>query len=394
LKKRILPLVLAIGLVLTFCIPATSQAAKSVAEIDRQLKDLEQQKAEAKKKAESAKQQIGQLKTEKAQTTKDIQAIMTQLDETSAKLSDLTQKAADVSAELKDNAAKLDEVQGRVDDRDKLLKSRLRLIYMNGFSSYMEVLLSATSFSDFIDRASTLKSLVGQDQAIMAANIKDRNIAAEQKSKVETQLAEVKSLYAEANDVRQTLAAQEKEKEVKVASISKKEQELESISEDQEKLLVQFASKESALLREKAASGTFTYTGGKFGYPLPKPYPQTSGFGVRINPITGKAGEFHKGLDFGAPQGTSILAAENGVVIVAGWWSGYGNTVIIDHGNNTWTLYGHIRNDGIVVQKGQAVKRGQKIAEVGSTGNSTGNHLHFEVRINEKPVDPTSYLRK
>lgn len=93
-----------------------------------------------------------------------------------------------------------------------------------------------------------------------------------------------------------------------------------------------------------------------------------------------------------APQGTDIHAAEDGVVIVAEWWSGYGNTVVIDHGDGLWTLYGHIRNGGTVVHTGQTVKRGQKIAEVGSTGNSTGPHCHFEVRENNKPVNPMNYL--
>lgn len=117
----------------------------------------------------------------------------------------------------------------------------------------------------------------------------------------------------------------------------------------------------------------------------------SSNYGTRVHPISGQVKK-HTGVDLAAPQGTDIRAAEGGVVIVAEWWSGYGNTVIIDHGDNVWTLYGHIRNGGIKVEKGDKVKRGQKIAEVGSTGNSTGPHLHFEVRINGSPVDPSPYL--
>lgn len=117
----------------------------------------------------------------------------------------------------------------------------------------------------------------------------------------------------------------------------------------------------------------------------------SSGYGMRIHPITGVK-KNHTGVDLAAPQGTDIHAAQDGVVIVAEWWSGYGNTVIIDHGDNVWTLYGHIRSGGIKVEKGQQVKKGETIAEVGSTGNSTGPHLHFEVRINGNPVDPMPYL--
>ncbi|WP_037287316.1 M23 family metallopeptidase [Saccharibacillus sacchari] len=120
-------------------------------------------------------------------------------------------------------------------------------------------------------------------------------------------------------------------------------------------------------------------------------YRMSSGYGTRVHPITGKVKK-HTGVDMAAPQGTDIHAAEGGVVTVAQWWNGYGNTVVIDHGNGVWTLYGHIRDGGIAVSSGQTVSRGQKIAEVGSTGNSTGPHLHFEVRINGEPVNPVPYL--
>jgi murein DD-endopeptidase MepM/ murein hydrolase activator NlpD len=270
---------------------------------------------------------------------------------------------------------------------------------MNGFVSYMDVLLSATSFSDFLSRLDALKSIVNQDKEILASNKKDRETVALKKEQTEKQLAQVKLLYEQADQVRDELQAKEKEKEVKIASLSKMEKDLEHISEENEKLLIQFAAQEAALQAKKRAaskantSNVFTYSGGKFGFPLASKAPLTSDFGTRVNPVTGQKGEFHKGIDFGAPGGTSILAAENGVVIVASWWSGYGNTVILDHGNGVWTLYGHIRNDGIVVKKGDSVKRGQKIAEVGSTGQATGNHLHFEVRKNEQPIDPKPFLR-
>ncbi|MGO4373532.1 M23 family metallopeptidase [Paenibacillus sp. MCAF20] len=98
-------------------------------------------------------------------------------------------------------------------------------------------------------------------------------------------------------------------------------------------------------------------------------------------------------MDFAAPQGTDIYAAEGGVVIISQTWSSYGECIVIDHGNGLWTLYGHIRKGGRLVSKGDTVKKGDKIAEVGSTGNSTGPHLHFEVRKNEVAVNPGGYLK-
>jgi murein DD-endopeptidase MepM/ murein hydrolase activator NlpD len=404
LKKRILPYLLTLSLTGgLLMVPYTSQAATSTSKIDQELSLLNKQKADAIQKVKDADNQKTKVEKEKVQTTQDMNSILAQLDQAGKKLSDLNGKIADVSKELVENGKQLDDAEARVESRDQLLKSRLRLMYMNGFVSYMDVLLSATSFSDFLGRLEALKSIVNQDKDILDSNKKDRATVADQKEKTEKQLTEVKQLYAEANQIRADLQAKEKEKEVKIASLSKKEKELENISEENDRLLTQFAAQEAVLQAKKraaaaAASGgkvtsPFSYNGGKFMFPLKIQAPMTSDFGYRVNPVTGQKGEMHKGIDLGAPNGTDIVAAENGVVIVASWWSGYGNTVIIDHGKGVWTLYGHIRNDGTVVSKGDVVKRGQKIAEVGSTGQSTGNHLHFEVRIDESPVDPKPYLR-
>lgn len=202
-------------------------------------------------------------------------------------------------------------------------------------------------------------------------------------------------------------------------------EENDGISEEQDRLLVQLASKRSALAKEKnkikaeqiytyqqklkkqreaakkaAASrnsstskaSSTSYVSGNGTFSLPVGNARiSSNYGYRIHPITGKK-KLHSGIDFAVPQGTSVHAAEGGVVIVAEWWSGYGNCVIIDHGDNTWTLYGHLRNGGFKVSKGDTVKRGDVIAESGSTGQSTGPHLHFEVRTNGDPVDPAPYL--
>jgi murein DD-endopeptidase MepM/ murein hydrolase activator NlpD len=380
-------------------VPYAGFAASSTAKIDQELNQLKQKQAEAKQKANDASKQISKVQTEKVQTAQDMNSLLGQLNDAGKKLSDLNEQIDTVSENLQTNGKQLDEAVDRVASRDQMLKSRLRLMYMNGFVSYMDVLLSATSFSDFLNRLDALKSIVNQDKEILASNRKDRDTVALKKEQTEKQLTEVKQLYEQANQVRDELQVKEKEKEVKIASLTKIEKDLEHISEENEKLLIQFAAQEAALQAKKRAaakadtSNLFTYSGGKFGFPLVIKASLTSDFGLRVNPVTGKKDEFHKGIDLGAPNGTSILAAENGVVIVASWWNGYGNTVIIDHGNGVWTLYGHIRNDGIVVKKGDSVKRGQKIAEVGSTGQSTGNHLHFEVRKNEQPIDPKPFLR-
>ncbi|OCT13180.1 peptidase M23 [Paenibacillus pectinilyticus] len=397
MKKKILPVVLTLGMAMALTVPnAASYAASATDKIDQQLTQLKKQKAEAQQKANNAQNQITKVQSEKDQTTKDMNSLVNQVNEASKKLTQLNEQIDQVSDNLEANAKQLDEAAARVDSRDNMLKSRVRLMYMNGFVSYMDVVLSATSFSDFLNRIEALKSIVNQDKEILESNKKDKEMVTQKKAETEKQLDSVKALYAEADALRDDLQAKEKAKEVKIASLAKQERELEDISEESDKQITMLAKQEADLqAKKRAASNTkspFTYAGGKLGYPLTVQAPITSDFVFRINPVTGKP-ENHKGIDLGAPKGTPILAAENGSVIYASWMNGYGNCVIIDHGNGLWTLYGHIMNDGIYVKVGDVVKRGDKIAGVGSTGQATGNHLHFEVRKNEVPTDPKPFLR-
>jgi murein DD-endopeptidase MepM/ murein hydrolase activator NlpD len=397
LKSKLVPLAAATGIIGVLLCPVHSQAS-TVDDIQKDLDRIKQMKTSAQQKVSQAQSQLAQINKEKSQTETDLNAIFDQIDQTNQKLVELDQKIETVTGDLRENARQLDAAEERVKARDNLLRSRIRLMYTNGTVSYIDVLMSSTSFADFLDRLMALQSIVNQDKEILQANIRDRDLIGEKKKQIEQQLAQVQDLYDQTSELKQTLLVQEKEKEVKIASLDKQAEDLQEISEQASRELTRIAQQEAAkqaeLIRKRNEAGTvYTYSGGKLGYPLPKVYPVTSGFGSRTDPITGEKSAFHTGLDLGAPYGTNILAAEDGVVILAQWYSGYGNCVIIDHGNGLWTLYGHIHNDGIVVKKGDRVKRGQKIAEVGATGRATGNHLHFEVRVNGTATDPTPYLR-
>jgi murein DD-endopeptidase MepM/ murein hydrolase activator NlpD len=263
---------------------------------------------------------------------------------------------------------------------------------MNGSVSYMDVLFSATSFSDFLDRFLALQNIVGQDKQILEQNKDDRETVATKKKQVETQLTKIQSLAVQAEAIKDKLSNQEQQKEVMIASLDQNIKQLEASDEEAEKKLVALAAQRAELNKKKKALNSFKYSGGKLAWPVPSRNNISSGFGYRIDPIR-HVRKLHKGIDIAAPKGTKIIAAESGVVLIASQVSGYGNTVVIDHGNNIWTWYGHIRNGGIFVQEGQKVNRGDKIAEVGSTGDSTGNHLHFEVRKNQEAVNPLPYLQ-
>lgn len=375
--------------------PETGSAGPTLQQIEKQLADLKRIQAQSEARARDAQNQIAQVQQEKQQVQKDIIVIMGEIDVTNQKLLQLEGEIETVTSDLMENVRLLGEAEDRIEARDQLLKSRLRLVYTNGFVTYMDVLFSATSFGDFLNRLNALQSLVHQDKDILESNIRDRELIEDKKSQIEIQLAQVEHLYGETELYKKDLLEQEREKEVRIASLEQQEANLHGITADEEENLIALATKQSQLIAQKKElerQEQLKYSGGKLAYPLKKTVRMTSDFGSRVDPITGKRDAFHQGIDLGATKGSDILAAEKGVVIVAEAVSGYGNTVIIDHGSGLWTVYAHMQPGGIKVKKEQMVERGQKVGEVGMTGRATGYHLHFEVRLNGKYVDPKPYL--
>ncbi|MHA6481236.1 murein hydrolase activator EnvC family protein [Paenibacillus sp. strain BS8-2] len=375
-----------------------SQIERDIAAANAQIKEAERTAANAAKQANNAEHQKNDLNVKKSDLQKEITSLMATIEKVAVEKQKTQEKVDAKEAELVQAGVVLDEVQARIVKREALLESRMRLMYTNGFVSYMDVLLSANSFSDFLDRFDALQTILNSDRDTLDAHKKDKELAETQKAEIEKQYADIQALFHELELQQVDLAKKEAEKEVLIASYNANLQELddtlhqlEEISEEQEKLLIALAAKKSKLVAEKNRIQN-PYSGGKLGMPIDQGYRVTSNFGTRVHPITGKK-HTHTGIDFGAPSGTPIYAAESGVVIISQVWSTYGNCIVIDHGNGLWTLYAHIRNGGLLVDEGDKVSKGDKIALVGSTGNSTGPHLHFEVRKNEVPVNPGGYLK-
>lgn len=390
LKKVILS-VLLVGSLVGLLFFQSAEANADIERIESELEQLKQQKAESQQRMNEAEQKIANIQEQLITERQNIQELMDQIEETATVMKELQSDIEQQEAALDQKQMELNDAIDRIEARDQLLQSRLRLIYMNGSVSYLEVLLESTSFSDFLERFQALRSLANQDKEMLEANKRDKQLIEEQKQEIELLIASLSSKYDEMELLQHSLLQKQKQKEVMIASLEQEQAHLEHITEEQEQILIETAKREAALIAEKQRIET-VYQGGTLAYPLPKTYPITSEFGYRIDPITGEKGAYHSGMDFGAPNGTDILAAEGGTVITAGWYGGFGNTVIIDHGGGLWTLYGHIRPGGIKVEKGDKVERGQKIAEVGTTGRSTGYHLHFTVYKNEQPVNPRDYL--
>lgn len=284
------------------------------------------------------------------------------------------------------------------EDRQVATVARLRYLQRSPTSVGWAVLLESQNISDFISRRHQLKLVYQADQKILVKLNAQAKLINKQKTDVEQQKNEIalirEQLLAQKADY-QTQAQSQSELIQRLNSdrlaLEAAQNQLERESKNLEILIQQKVAESRARVeaQTKTNSRTSIIIRGTGVMAYPSDAPTSSPFGWRIHPILGYR-RFHAGLDFAASYGSKIRAADSGTVIFAGWYGGYGRAVIIDHGNGITTLYGHTSE--LYVSEGQTVERGQAIGAVGSTGFSTGPHLHFEVRRNGTPVNPIDYL--
>lgn len=286
-------------------------------------------------------------------------------------------------ARMKENEDTLQGLQKDYDDKRQALGKRVRDIYIHGQISYLDVLFGAKDFNDLMTRMDFLKRIIRRDYNLVTevAAVKDQLelTQAELEKDRETQAEQESRAHKARLDMEEKVGRQQ-------ALIERLKTDKALIDQQYEELMA--ASRQvGAMIRERGDGGVQASGSGAMIWPISGPV--TSEFGWRVHPITGSQ-RFHSGVDIGGDYGQSVHAAQSGTVEYAGWISGYGNAVIINHGGGITTLYGH--NQSLAVSEGQSVSQGQTIAYCGSTGNSTGPHCHFEVRRNGEPVSPYSYL--
>ena len=294
----------------------------------------------------------------------------------------------------KENIAVIDgkiaELEASIDDNYKQFKERLKAFHLSGQTSELEILLASGSFNEFITRYSVMTAIAERDKKLMDGLQDELNEmnrlhkeGEELEAKVEKELSEAENLRNELDEKEKDLDEKKKEAEKLLDDLIADEETIEEINKDLEQL--------ERDIEEAIRKSTGSYVGGDFMWPAPKYTRISSPFGYRIHPITGVY-SLHKGTDMVSAKNTPILAANSGKVSKAYNYvnGGYGKYLIIDHGGGYVTLYAHCNE--VLVKKGDVVTKGQQIAKVGTTGNSTGYHLHFEIRINNTAVDPMDYF--
>lgn len=278
-------------------------------------------------------------------------------------------------------AAALARAEAALARRRTLLASRLVDIHRFGRAGYLDVVLGATSFSEFVARARLVGAIIREDGRLIAAYTDDRNRTAALREDLEAQQVRLGALMREAEARQRVLDERVQAKRELLDRVVREralaEQAVREMEEDQAALepLIQ-RLQPSAVPKPQVGAAAFVW---------PLRGPITSRFGVRRHPFFRRR-HFHAGVDISAPRGTPVPAAAAGTVIFTGWYGGYGKLVILDHGSGISTLYGHL--SAITVSVGQRVTRRQIIGRVGSTGYSTGPHLHYEIRRNGRPINP------
>lgn len=389
MKQRvylILFIIVALGLT-SFYFPNHLKAESELDKINQKLKELDKAYKETLSTANKLQEDIKQIEKDRKLLMSEITYYESKLNELAEAIDKKEEEIESTKKRLLEIGTLLDEAIQRVEERDKLLKTRVRAMYETGDISYLEVLLDSSSIGDFLTRLDMVQKIVESDKSILEENIRDKEEIEANKREVEALEAQLLAQLDELTNRRLEYQKMMKERSIRVAALNQQEDEKQRLIEEANEGLAQIAKQKAKLLETKNR-----LSGGRLLWPLPDSTRITDTFGPRIHPVTGKKST-HTGIDIGAPTGTDIVAAESGVVILAAYYGAYGNTVMIDHGGGIVTMYGHIRNGGIKVKEGQEVKRGQKIAEVGSTGLSTGPHLHFSVINDGEYKDPMKYLK-
>lgn len=387
---------------------AENSSAKKSENTSTSLKEAQQEKAALEKALEKAKQTINELKESKGDVQAKVNDLNTQLMNISSRITALENQLAQKNQELTEKKDQIEDTKDQLEDAKKQeeqqyadMKVRIQFMYENAQESYFEALFDSESFSDFLNSAEYIIQIQEYDRK----KLKEYQETVAYIDGVEQQLEEDYATLEEMKkEVEQEKASVEQEKASVAALMKQRETELagiegniDSAQSDADYYAAEIQAQEEIIAEirrieaEKATAGKQDnhYTGGVFTWPCPSSTRVTSDYGTRVSPMGG-ASSNHKGIDIGASGGAAIVAAADGTVTTAAYSSAAGNYVMIDHGGGLYTVYMHA--SALLVSPGQTVSAGQTIAQVGSTGISTGNHLHFGVSLNGSYVSPWSYL--
>ena len=348
--------------------------------------ELEQRRAELKNKINEAGKSIENINIELTENLEAINKLDEEIYSYETQINTISEKKKKIEKQIKETEDYLDTIQVDYEHQKEVLQERLLYAYEEGPTRYLDVLLNSKSMLDFITNYYLIAELMQYDKDLLDGIERDK----EQIEQIEQSLNESKeNLKLIKNEQKKIAISLENSKIVKNSYINNLTNEEKQIQEEMSMYQEELDLVELEILLAVLENSDTQYVGGTFAWPAPGYYTITSPYGMRVHPII-KTFSNHSGMDIGAPMGSYAIAANDGIVTKATYSYSYGNMVIIDHGGGVTTLYAH--GSEILAQVGDVVKRGDAIMKVGSTGWSTGPHLHFEIRINGTTIDPYPYV--
>lgn len=401
MKFTMIRRITALGLILVLAagipIQASSASTEKVTEDaapTKSLQEAQDEKAQLEKALKEAQGTIEDLKDSKGDIESKVTELNQQLIDISARITDLENQLTAKSEDIQETKDELAGAKEREAQQYADMKVRIQFMYENRQTSYLEALLSSRNISEFLNSADYIAQIQSYDRQKLTEYQDTVESIVNLEAQLEQEYTDLEALKSTVESNKATVAAMMRQKESELADISG---DIEDAQSDADYYAAEIQAQEeliAAIKRaeaEKAAAGVeeHPYTGGAFRWPCPSSTRVTSDYGTRVSPMSG-ASSNHKGIDIGASAGADIIAAADGTVTAASYSSAAGNYVMIDHGGGLYTVYMHASS--LLVSPGQTVSAGDVIAKVGSTGISTGSHLHFGVSLNGSYVSPWSYL--
>lgn len=417
MKKRIISMVLMLGMIFSMVLPGLGVSAEeSASSYDEQIKKAEEIKAKAQKRADELRKDIEALEKDKGNIVKYVQKVDKKIEKVTKETKELDQQIEEAREELTKLEEELTLAENREKEQYETMKKRIKYMYESGNDEYMDVIFSAKSIGDFLNRSEYIEKISAFDSKLFSEYVVVKNEMEIKRSVMEGKVDEISALKDEATAEKEALKSLKSSKKTEIekldsaisATDSKAKTFREQVAQAERKVENLLLEKQKEVEKKEAArkaaeekagvsnsttadpaSDTYASNTGGLRWPLRVAGRISSNFGARTSPTAG-ASTNHQGIDIAVSAGTPIVAAGDGTVVTASYSPSAGNYVMIYHGNSLYTVYMHAST--LAVSEGATVKQGDVIAYVGSTGVSTGAHLHFGVSVNGAYVNPLNYV--
>lgn len=353
-----------------------------------ELTDLQEQQTQVQANQDMATTQLQAVKEELTQNLQQVQELNNNIAQYEAEINNYNDQIVNLQNDISKTEEEIKKAEENYKNQKKLLDDRLITMYEAGTTEYLDVVLSSKTITEFLSNYYLLSILADSNVDFLDTIEKQKKIIEDQKKKLEEQKHQVNTSKEEKEKAAIILENTRIMKNTYTSQLTDQEKQIQSEIDAYQTQLNQLEAEIQAITANSLIINP-NYIGGEMLWPVPGYTKLSSTFKMRVHPITGVY-KLHTGIDIPAPIGTNFLAANEGIVVKASYNSAYGNMVMVDHGGGVSTLYAH--GDEIMVTLGQTVKKGDVVLKTGNTGNSTGPHAHFEVRINGTPVDPLPYV--